>query len=232
MTRGVGPSPMSTMPGRPSARKTIAASTMSLGRVPRAPSMATGSCPAYQPRLPSPVRVAPAAPGCPSSARYIAVLPRRFMTTTAASRAAAMRHEHAVPEPEPAEEGADADDDGGRERTRRPPSTTRSWGRAGGSRCRPGGSARCGRSWLRAGRTREVELLDQWGRARGMPRAEVIRIRCAPRGPPTTPPPGGPGRPPRPRGATGARGSGGPSGSSRWPRAARRGTSCAPAGRP
>src|SRR6478735_3590490 len=90
VTRGVGPSPMSTMPGRPSARKTIAASTMSLGRVPRAPSIATGSWVAYQPRLPSPVRVAPAAPGWPSSARYIAVLPRRFITTTAASSAAAI----------------------------------------------------------------------------------------------------------------------------------------------
>ncbi len=60
---------------------------MSLGRVPRAPSMATGSWLAYQPRLPRPVSVAPVAPGWPSSALYIAVLPRRFITTTAASAA-------------------------------------------------------------------------------------------------------------------------------------------------
>ena len=42
-----------------------------------------------QPRLPMPMRAAPEAPGCPSSALYIALLPRRFMTTTAASAAAA-----------------------------------------------------------------------------------------------------------------------------------------------
>ena len=113
MTRAVGPSPMRTMPGRPSARKTIAAPAMSLGRVPRAPSMATGSCSAYQPRRPKPVRAAPAAPGWPSSARYMAVLPRRFMTTTAARMAVGMATMTAYQRHQPPNAEADADDDSG-----------------------------------------------------------------------------------------------------------------------
>ena len=107
---------------------------MSLGRVPRAPSMATGSWAAYQPRLPSPVRVAPAAPGWPSSARYIAVLPRRFMTTTAASSAAAIAMSTLYQSQKPPKRNADADDDGGGEDRGDQPSTTRAWGRAGGWR--------------------------------------------------------------------------------------------------
>ena len=101
---------MRMMPGRPSARKTMAAPVMSVTFVPRIASTATGSCEVNQPRLPMPIRAAPRRPVVRRARCTSRCCRAGSATTTAASAAAGERDEDHVPAPEAAQDEPDPGD--------------------------------------------------------------------------------------------------------------------------
>ena len=99
----------------------------------------------------------PAAPGWPSRAAYIALLPRWFMTSVAASGAGGQGEDEGVdgwPSGQPIPTMTS-------DRQRRPsrPSTSRAAGRAAGSRGSPRGPGRCGPSSSRLSSDTAMALL-------------------------------------------------------------------------